>query len=561
MVIQCSECQTRFKLADDKMKPGGIKVRCAKCKHVFSVSSPEPEVEPTPAAALAAAASSFAGLQQEDSAQDFSLGQQSRQDTAAAAATSDDAFGLGDSPEKAIWDDFSLETSADPTPAAEMPPLAADTTTDDDFDLGFEPTPEPAAAGIESPADDFNFSAEPATEVDDFGFAEKPADSGTDDFDFGMDLGADKTSEEVGSSAGFELESHDSSPAEDDFAFGDEGAGSFDNLLGDDTVGEFSAPEIKETAADDDFDFAEPPKSTAAREVFDFGTEDDTLQFADLDGSPSKTSSWGDVDSDAFGDDFDLAGKDEADKAFDFSEMSFQEDAQVDHLGDDDFGSISLQSPAEPQAVKPSSPIALQANSAEATERAPKPAPPLPTVLPARRGPLNRLVLFVLALLLALIGAASYFLWQSGGIAPLMDRLSGTTPAPLAQPQIRLTGLNGYFVTNKDAGQLFVIQGQAINEFAEIRSAMTVKGALFDKGGKLLVQQTVFCGNRLDDTALQELPFAKISEAMNNQFGDTLSNLNVAPGKTIPFTIVFRNFPPELAEFTVESVDSRPGSN
>ena len=82
MVIQCSECQTRFKLADDKMKPGGIKVRCAKCKHVFSVSSPESEVEPTPAAAVAAATSSFAGLQQEDSAQDFSLGQQSRQDTA-----------------------------------------------------------------------------------------------------------------------------------------------------------------------------------------------------------------------------------------------------------------------------------------------------------------------------------------------------------------------------------------------------------------------------------------------------------------------------------------------
>lgn len=552
MVIQCSECQTRFKLADDKMKPGGIKVRCAKCKHVFSVGSPESGVEATPAAAAQA---SFAGLEQEESAQDFSLGQQSRQDPAATAATSDDAFGLGDSAEKAIWDDFSLET-----PAAEIPPLAT-ATTDDDFDLGFEPTPEPAATGIQSPAKDFDFGADPATEVDDFGFEEKPADSGADDFDFGMELGADETSEEVGASAGFELERHDSSPAEDDFAFGDEGAGSFDNLLGDDTVGEYSAPEIKEAADDDDFDFAEPPKATSTREVFDFGTEDDSLQFADLDGSPSKTSSWGDVDSDAFGDDFDLAGEGEADKAFDFSEMSFQEETQVDHLGDDDFGSISLQSPAEPQAVKPGAPIGLQANSAETTDRAPKPAPPLPTVVPARRGPLNRLVLFVLGLLLTLVGAAGYFLWQSGGIAPLMDRISGTTPAPLAQPQIRLTGLNGYFVTNKDAGQLFVIQGQAINEFAEIRSAMTVKGALFDKGGKLLLQQTVFCGNRLDDTALQELPFAKISEAMNNQFGDTLSNLNVAPGKTIPFTIVFRNFPPELAEFTVESVDSRPGSN
>ena len=48
MVIQCSECQTRFKLADDKLKPGGIKVRCAKCKHVFTVEAAEPAVAPPP---------------------------------------------------------------------------------------------------------------------------------------------------------------------------------------------------------------------------------------------------------------------------------------------------------------------------------------------------------------------------------------------------------------------------------------------------------------------------------------------------------------------------------
>lgn len=553
MVIQCSECQTRFKLADDKMKPGGIKVRCAKCKHVFSVSSPQPEVETTPAAA---AETSFAGLQEEDSAQDFSLGRQSLEDTATAAATSDDSFGLGKAAEKSIWDDFSLETSTAPHPAAEMSPSAAD----DDFDLGFAPAPESDAAPSPSPAEDFGLGAETAAEADDFGFEQGPAAPGSDDFAFGMDLGTAETSEEVGSSAGFELDRRDSSPAEDDFAFGEDRADSFADLLGDDTVAEFTAPETTQAAADDDFDFSEPPKATSAREVFDFGAEDDSLQFADLDGSPSKTSSWGDVDSDAFGDDFDLAGEGESDKAFDFSEMSFQEEERVDHLGDEDFGSISLQSPSEPQAVQPSPTVALQPHPAETAERAAKPAP-LPPPAPVRRSPLNRLVLFVLALLLTLTGAAGYFLWQTGGIAPLMGRLSGTPPAPMVQPQIRLTGLNGYFITNKDAGQLFVIQGQAINEFPDIRSAMTVKGALFDKGGKLLVQQTVFCGNRLDDDALQDLPYAKISEAMNNQFGDTLSNLNVAPGKAIPFTIVFRNFPPELAEFTVESVDSRPGSN
>ena len=46
MVIQCSSCDTRFKLADDKLKPGGVKVRCSKCKEVFTVMPPEEEAAP-----------------------------------------------------------------------------------------------------------------------------------------------------------------------------------------------------------------------------------------------------------------------------------------------------------------------------------------------------------------------------------------------------------------------------------------------------------------------------------------------------------------------------------
>ena len=43
MIVQCQACQTRFRLADEKIKPGGTKVRCSKCKEIFSVTPPEPE--------------------------------------------------------------------------------------------------------------------------------------------------------------------------------------------------------------------------------------------------------------------------------------------------------------------------------------------------------------------------------------------------------------------------------------------------------------------------------------------------------------------------------------
>lgn len=41
MIIQCEKCATRFKVADDKVTPPGIKVRCSKCQHVFTARPPD----------------------------------------------------------------------------------------------------------------------------------------------------------------------------------------------------------------------------------------------------------------------------------------------------------------------------------------------------------------------------------------------------------------------------------------------------------------------------------------------------------------------------------------
>lgn len=39
MIIQCEQCATRFKVADDKVTGQGIKVRCSKCQHVFRATA------------------------------------------------------------------------------------------------------------------------------------------------------------------------------------------------------------------------------------------------------------------------------------------------------------------------------------------------------------------------------------------------------------------------------------------------------------------------------------------------------------------------------------------
>jgi predicted Zn finger-like uncharacterized protein len=172
-------------------------------------------------------------------------------------------------------------------------------------------------------------------------------------------------------------------------------------------------------------------------------------------------------------------------------------------------------------------------------------------------------VAFLVILLLVGAAAGGYFVWQKG----LLDKdriftlLHIKTPSESSVGQIGTSGLQGFFLQNGKVGRLFVIQGEAVNEFQEPRSAISVKGMLFDDKGALLLQQTVFCGNPLRVADLRTMPFERIVERMDNQFGDSLSNLNVPPGKSIPFTIVFRNLPDSLSEFSVEVVDSKPVSH
>ena len=46
MIVQCGECNAKFRLDDSKVKEGGTRVRCSKCKHTFIVQNDRPADEP-----------------------------------------------------------------------------------------------------------------------------------------------------------------------------------------------------------------------------------------------------------------------------------------------------------------------------------------------------------------------------------------------------------------------------------------------------------------------------------------------------------------------------------
>ncbi|MFO7577459.1 MAG: DUF3426 domain-containing protein [Pelovirga sp.] len=132
---------------------------------------------------------------------------------------------------------------------------------------------------------------------------------------------------------------------------------------------------------------------------------------------------------------------------------------------------------------------------------------------------------------------------------------------PLEDPsltgQISLGLLEGKFLVNDQVGELFLIRGEAINNFSQPRSAIQVKGVLYDQNGKPLKQKTVFCGNPIADEDLRSLSFDELEQMMGNQFGKNLSNMKIDPKKSIPFDIVFRDLPANIAEFSVKVTSSR----
>ena len=200
----------------------------------------------------------------------------------------------------------------------------------------------------------------------------------------------------------------------------------------------------------------------------------------------------------------------------------------------------------------------------EITAKTPvEPEFPAQQVPEKRGGVIASIIRILLLLILAIVIIGGVFVYMNG-----TDQLNQTIQQILGQQidrpvqagQITLVDLEGKFIQNEQVGEMFLIRGKAINNFAEPRAAIQVKGIIFDQNGKPLLQKTVFCGNPIPDDKLQALSFEELEKIMGNQFGDGLSNMKIASQQSIPFDIVFKDLPKNLSEFSVKVTSSKPAT-
>lgn len=543
MIIQCPECSTRFKLGEDKLKPEGIKVRCAKCRHVFALFPPEPVVEEE-------VRPSSAHDQPEDLwADSFNEMLEDSQPEKTPAGQS-----------KTSWDEALESSFADvgadisepsPTEAEGSSPtsmgiLETDTTKLDAADLGLD---DEELAPISLDRSSPSFTPEPLVSEDLFGETTPFDEEATQETSAAPVADVDEFQfEEVAEEEEFVFEE---APDDEIDPFATESVN--DGSL----LGENEAPE--------DNPFSEETKENEAIAEFSFQEEGvEAFSFSHEKAEPGEAFAFQEEDlfapesppnvADSFFAETPQADSlfpEGEDKGFEFSDME---------------GSVAIDRSAEEM------PIPVVA-ARSVTDRVPAPhgdeppeplSEPRPKTAESKRGPMATVLRIFVLLLLLLAASAGYLIWRGGvdslpQILSQLRTLTGTTTPAEPAVHIRLPLPNSFFVMNQHAGQLFVIQGEAVNGYPEPRSAISVTGMLHDAKGDVLLRQTVFCGNPMDLETLKSAPFAAIQEILSNPFGSALANVNIAPDTPIPYMIVFRDLPDNVTHFTVEVADSKVG--
>ena len=521
MIIQCEQCSTKFRLDDSKVTDKGVKVRCAKCRHVFTVRNEqyESEVQPDLDAMLNQPQPDFGAMLDQSAAFTPEEPSDPQQESPAAAAAPDSGFDYSDF----VSHDFA-EQAPDPDgggfdlPTGESAPIS---TPNNDFSLsalegdqGFalEQNGSPAAAG----AGDFDEFVFAAGETD----ADKSVASASEAFDFG-DVGLDRA-QAVPSAAGAL----------------DGGALDF----GDIAMGPIPTPE--------------PALGTENAAMFDFGGE---VNFGEKETAPLSGEA-----AEQFSFDSGVTG--------DVAQPAVAENATVEEaplladepkgrdsfsLGKVEIGDEPVVEPAQqaetdkqeqPQEalVAPSEPQGMPGEVSPVKEPAVEELPPLSIASRRKQSPLFGVLIAVATVVaVAVLGFFGYTMF-------LEDKGKVVTEAG----RITVRAVNASFVKNQVVGDLLVITGEAVNSYSKPRAAIQVKGIVYGANGQTLVSKNAYCGNPLTKEQLSTMSLDKIEAAMANQFGDSLANMEVVPGKAIPFVIAIPKTPAEAKDYGVEPAGS-----
>lgn len=539
MIITCEECSTRFNLDESMITTGGSKVRCSLCKHIFTVFPPVPE---PPMASEPEEEISF------------------------------------DLPEEALLDDLEtddLETFELEADDSELD-LKETNFEIDDLDLETEETlldidgtglemeaPEKDSADIEINFDPESYDHETDDtiefEEDELTFEDAEIEFG--DTDLEIETPQDLEAPEDFDSYEYTNLNQDALTLEGDELEADL---SFDDDPDADLV-------FEETGPEQDLDQAmELDLSDDQNMTF----PDLSMETGDPEALPRETDQTLTLDEDPFEPlDHGLEALDleennpEPGDTFSSYDQVLDQDTEPEENFEDPYD-ITEEAPIETDETLLESQLSEPKPTQEATLGRPGlDSPGLDPGRPRKRkkksGMGGPVMLFILLFILV---AGAYIASMTLGYKipylsdikiPILEKyLKKEVPQKVAPKPIPNEGsVNGRFISNDTAGELFIITGQIENPSTIPYSYIQVKGTLITKGKVKAKTLITFCGNIISEETLKSGNILDITKQLAIREGAHNSNVNVKAGGFVPFMIVFSDLPDNLENFTVEVVE------
>jgi predicted Zn finger-like uncharacterized protein len=177
---------------------------------------------------------------------------------------------------------------------------------------------------------------------------------------------------------------------------------------------------------------------------------------------------------------------------------------------------------------------------------------------PKKKGTLRTLLLWTIPLIL--LGAVVFF------VSTHKEELSSSAPvdktSPAESKKASVTILNStqaYFLENGHGGQIFVVEGDVVNESKQPVSFILLEGKLYTKDNKVGPVQRCFPGNVMTRDELKKLSIGEIQNRMMNREGKDLMNVNVPATKRVPFQITFHDLPEldSLGDYSIEVISAK----
>ncbi|MDR3640471.1 MAG: DUF3426 domain-containing protein [Humidesulfovibrio sp.] len=167
----------------------------------------------------------------------------------------------------------------------------------------------------------------------------------------------------------------------------------------------------------------------------------------------------------------------------------------------------------------------------------------------------------VVLAVLVLAGAGLFVFkpWTKMNV-PFLNSLSGKKePVDNADKvkDIALRNVRQYYIPNEKSGNIFVVEGKAVNNFTTPKERIKVEISLFDEKGHVLVSKQLLCGNTLSQFQLQVQSEEEINASLNSEVGILTSNTYLKTGMDTPFMAVFFKPPDSVKEFGVKVIDAQ----